>query len=386
MPIEGKASVEKITVDKRYTLQFLTCIALAGSLFISAGVQAEVEKPANLNAQDQGIILPVSLVKGRVTNQTSRYILGPGDKISLKIRDLDQFNQSFTIRPDGYATIHPFGEHRLSGTDIQGLQSLLMDEFKLYLLKPQISVDVVEMRPALIYVNGAVQRPGTYQFTRSTSNPSAANSTLQEGVELTLTNVLGKTGGVRLNADIGNIQIVHASTGEKETFNLRDFLAGNGNQRDIWLLPEDNVIVPEATQPMESDTFKLISNSTYFREKFPVVVLGAVQRQGEIQMDPTNNSLNAAIAQAGGFVAGLSKRDAVIVQRPDAKGSFNRWVIQRDKSNLELMPGDVVYIPDSKVAWMERGFRFLGSISQPYYFGLSGANVIKNQLIQLPLP
>jgi polysaccharide export outer membrane protein len=373
-------------VDKRYTLQFLTCLALAASLFISAGVQAEVEKPANLNEHDKGITLPISLVKGRVTNQTSRYILGPGDKISLKIRDLDQFNQSFTIRPDGYATIHPFGEHRLSGTDIQGLQSLLVEEFKLYLLKPQISVDVTEMRPALIYVSGAVQRPGTYQFTRSTNNISVKNGPIQEGVELTLTNVLGKTGGVTLNADIGNIQIVHASTGEKETFNLRDFLAGNSNQRDIWLLPEDNVIVPEATQPMESDTFKLISNSTYFREKFPVVVLGAVQRQGEIQMDPTNNSLNAAIAQAGGFVAGLSKRDAVIVQRPDAKGSFNRWVIQRDKSNLALMPGDVVYIPDSKVAWMERGFHFLGSISQPYYFGLSGANVIKNQLIQFPLP
>lgn len=357
-------------VRRRYTFHFWAGLILAGSLFLTAsGFQnagASDEKPANLGAQDKGITLPISLVKGRVTNQSSRYILGPGDTLAIKIRDLDQYNQRFTIRPDGYATIHPFGEHHLSGTDIQSLESLLVDEFKLYLLKPQISVDVAEMRPAMIYISGEVQHPGTYQFNRSTDHAAtSAKTPVQEGVELTLTHVLGKAGGLTLNADIEHIQIVHASTDEKETFNLRDFLTGKGTQRDIRLLPEDRIIIPEAAQPMEAATFKLISNSTYFRDKFPVVVLGAVHKQGEIQMDPTNNTLNAAIAQAGGFVPGLSKRNAVIMQRPDRQGGFKRWVVHRQKENLELLPGDIVYIPDSKSAWMERGMRVLGSLTQP---------------------
>ncbi len=369
---------------KRYTLHWLTCIALANSLLFSAGVQAESEKAANLTVQDQGTTLPVSLVKGRVTNQTSRYILGPGDKIALKIRDLDQFNQSVTIRPDGYASIHPFGEHRLSGTDLQSLQNLLVDEFKFYLLKPQISINVEEMRPAMIYVNGGVKRPGTYQFNRSTSGATSEVAPVQEGIEMTLTNVLGKAGGFTLNADVSNIQVVHASTGVTENFNLLEFLSHQDNQTDPRLLPEDKVIVPETEHTMDQVTFKLISSSTYFREKFPVVVLGAVQKQGEIQLDPTNNTLNAAIAQAGGFVAGLSKRDLVVVQRPGNKGGFSRWVVQRDKSNLELMPGDVVYIMDSKVARTERGVRFLSGIIQPYFLGASGTNVLLNSLIQSP--
>ncbi|WP_373531526.1 polysaccharide biosynthesis/export family protein [Vampirovibrio sp.] len=355
---------------------FWAGMSLTISLLTMPFTMAANDQPANLSIQDLGgVTLPVSLVRGRVANQSSRYTLGPGDRIGIKIQDLDQFNQSVTIRPDGFATIHPFGEHQLSGTDIQALQTLLTEEFKLYLLEPRIGIDVESMRPAMIYVNGAVQHPGTYQFNRvATSIPTPENSTVQQGIETTISNVLGKAGGVKANADIAHIQIRHTSTGEQQTFNLQDFLTGTG--KDIWLLPEDTVMVPEATAPMDAITFRQLSHSTYFRDTFPVIVLGAVKAQGEIQMDPTHNSLNAAIAKAGGFVPGLSKRDAIIIQRPDAKDGFKRWVVNRNQFNMALMPGDVVYIPDSKAAWLERGFRLLGSMTQPYFFGLLGASVI----------
>jgi protein involved in polysaccharide export with SLBB domain len=243
---------------------------------------------------------------------------------------------------------------------------------------------VDDLRPALIYVTGAVQHPGTYQFIRQKlSNVGISTAPSQERTEITLTNVLSKAGGVTIKSDISKVTVIHASTGQKEIFDLREFLLSGGELRDIWLLPEDTIIIPELSQPMDPTTFKLVSNSTLFREKFPVTVLGAVQRQGEVQIDPTNNTLDAAIALAGGFVSSLSKRDAVIVQRPSNNGGFNRWVVNRNKSNLDLLPGDIVYIPDSKVAWMERGFHFLGSIIQPAYFSLSGSSVVKNGLLQL---
>jgi polysaccharide export outer membrane protein len=354
------------------SMALLTVFAVASSVF------ATDETPANLSEQDTGNILPVSLFKGRVSNQSSRYILGPGDKISIKIKDLDKFNQSLSIRPDGYASIQPYGEIYIAGTDVQGLQSWLEKELKTYLLKPEVTVDVDEMRPALVYVKGSVQHPGTYQFVRQKleTTPSA-----QERVEMTLSNVLGKAGGLGLNADIDHIEVLHASTGQKETFSLRELMTNAESVRDIWLLPEDSVMVPALPQPMDPETFKLVSNSTFFRDKFPVVVLGAVSHQGEVQIDPTNNTLDAAIALAGGYVGGLSKRDAVIMQRPNNKGGFSRWVVQTRKSNLDLMPGDVVYIPDSKVAWMERGFRFLGTVVQPYYFGVSGSSVLKTTFL-----
>lgn len=350
-------------------------LTLIGCTILAQFGYAVDETPANLSDKDAGNMLPVSLFKGRVSNQSSRYILGPGDMISIKVKDLEKFNQALSIRPDGYATIHPFGERYIAGTDVQGLQDWLESALKTYLVKPEVTVDVDEMRPALVYVKGAVQHPGTYQFVRQKlqSTPSA-----QERVEMTLSNVLGKAGGMSLKADIDHIEVIHASTGQKEVFTLRDLISTTGTVRDVWLLPEDSVVVPELSQPMDPETFKLLSNSTYFRDKFPITVLGSVQKQGEIMMDPNNNTLDAAIGLAGGFIFGQSKRDAVIVQRPSNKGGFSRWVIQRDKSNLELMPGDVVYIPDTKVAWMERGLRFMSSLTQPYYFSVSGSSVLKN--------
>jgi protein involved in polysaccharide export with SLBB domain len=349
-------------------------------------VAAEVgpaEKPANLTEQDAGKALPVSFFKGRVTNQSSRYILGPGDTVAIKIKDLEKFDQQFSVRPDGYVTVHPFGEFYVAGTDVQGLQQWLEEQFKYYLLKPQITVDVKEMRPAQIYVSGAVKRPGAYQFLRAkmTAVPTASNPT-QDEAQTTVSNVLAKAGGVSLKADITNIEVVHTATGQKEIFNLRDLLEGK-LAHDLWLLPEDMVTVPVMDHPMDPETFRLISNSTFFRDKFPVVVLGAVQQQGEVQVDPTNNSLNAAIALAGGFVPRLSKRDKIIVQRPGNNGSFNRWMIDREKSNLELQPGDVLYVADSKTASMQRGVEFLNQIVQTYYFGINGANVIKNGLFNV---
>lgn len=340
------------------------------------------EKPANLTPQDQGATLPVSLFRGRVTNQTSRYILGPGDTLAITVQNLEKFNQKINIRPDGYATVHPFGEFYLSGTDVQGLESWLKEKFKFYLVKPELTVNVDEMRPAIVYVMGAVKKPGTYQFWRQgLSNTLQGATTINEKVQLTLTNVLTKIGGVGLQADISHIEVIHAVTGQREIFDLHEFLTSNGTMQDIWLLPEDTVNVPQATQPMDAATFKLICNSTFFRDKFPVVVLGAVQHQGEIQIDPTNNSLNSAIALAGGFISGLSKRDTIIVQRPSNQGGFSRWVIKRNKSNLELLPGDVVYVSDSKTASIERAARILSTISYPYYAGLNGTSVLKNTLI-----
>lgn len=253
-------------MKRRAALTWLAAGIWVGSgliLPLSQGLAMPVgENPATLLEKDKGVLLPVSLVRGQVNNQASRYLLGPGDKIAIKIEHLAQFNQDFTVRPDGFATIHPFGEHQVSGTDVQGLQTILEKEFRLYLLEPHITVDVREMRPALLYIHGAVQHPGTYQFGRERGRATAiTRSRVQEGVVITLTNVLGKVGGLKPNADIEHIEVVHAATGQKEMFNLGEFLTQAGSQNDLWLLPEDTVMVPERLTPVAPDLLNRIGSS-----------------------------------------------------------------------------------------------------------------------------
>ncbi len=333
------------------------------------------EIEANLTEEDTGKELPVSLIKGQVSRQAVQYIMGPGDKISIKVQDLDKYNQDFTIRPDGYASIHPFGEVKLVGTDIQGLQNWLNKEFKFYLLKPNVTVNVEEMRPALIHVTGAVNKPGTYQFLRQGLGNSNILGPRFEKVEITLTNVLPKVGGLSESADVEHIKVIHDSTGMVEVFNLKAFLQGEAI-RDVWLLPGDAIQVPDLQHPMDPETFKLVSRSNFYQEKFPVLVLGGVNAQGEVQVDPDNNSLNAAISLAGGFVKDFAEQNQIIVQRPMPNGTFSTWEVNRHKTNLALLPGDVVMVGKNKFSKVERAFRFAGSITQPFFFGAGGAQFL----------
>ena len=366
-------------VQKQIALRVLACMVTS----VTMHALAQEEVPATLSQRGtpqeiQGNIIPVNLIRGHVSNQPSRYILGPGDTISIRVKNMAEGDQSFTIRPDGYGTVHPFGEMYISGTDVQGLQHWLEEKFKFYLLHPEVSVDVQEMRPALVYVTGAVQKPGTYQYIRKgLSNSSLMLPASQERVQLTLTNVLAQAGGVTEFADITNIQVHHASTGQDESYNLKKLLQSGVGDEDIWLQSDDSIIVSKLDQPMDSETFRLISHSNFYRSKFPVVVLGAVNNQGEVQIDPGNNTMNAAIALAGGFVPKLSKTDKIIVQRPTNNGAFNRWVIDRRKSNMELQPGDVLYITDSKFSTVERGLSVLSQFTQPFFYSTIGLNNVK---------
>lgn len=350
--------------------------------FLASPSSLAKEQPAVMTTEESATVneegmIPASYIRGRISQQKARYLLGPGDKISIKIRDLDEYNQEFSIRPDGFATIHPFGEMNIAGTDIQGLESWLEEKFRFYLVEPEVSVDIEEMRPAIIYITGAVQQPGTYQFIRQGENNATLAHPAQEKVEIILTNVLSKAGGVTEKADIANITVIHQSTNEKEHYNLRELLISK-QAGDIWLLPGDRVIVPEMDLPMDPETFKLVSRSTYYQKKFPVLVLGAVNKQGEVQVDPNNNSLNAALALAGGFIPAFSEDDKVIIQRPGNNGGYSRWTVDPRKAQLELMPGDVVYVHSSKLAKLERGINILGKLTAPVFHSGAGLAQFKN--------
>ncbi len=322
------------------------------------------ETPAHLSAEDNGDLIPVSLLQGRVSSQSGKYILGPGDTVSIRVDHLDRYNQTFTIRPDGYASIHPFGQYYMAGIDPASLETWLEEKFRFYLVDPQVTLDVEKLRPALVYVSGGVRRPGVYEFARSGDGKR----------ELTLNSVLKEAGGLTLFADARHVRVMHAANETTETVDLMEALA-SGQDQDIWLMPGDSVVVPVADAPMDPATFRLVSHSTFFADRFPVIVLGSVEDQGEVQLDARHSTLNAAIAAAGGFKSGARDR-MVIVQRPTNNGSFTRIRVNRRMSNFEVMPGDVVYVHNSTKGSLKDTFQVLSLLTQPFFFTTAGLKSI----------
>lgn len=316
--------------------------------------------PANLSGSDQGDVIPVSLLQGHVSSQPGQYILGPGDTVSLKVEDLKQYNQTFTLRPDGYASIQPFGQYYMAGIDLANLETWLEEKFRFYLREPQVTLDVKSLRPASIHVSGGVRRPGVYEFAR-------AGDTRRE---LTLNNVLKAAGGLTLFSDLHHVRVVRGSTGTTKTLDLVEALLKNP-AHDIWLVPGDSVEIPVSENPMDPALFRLVSRSMSFAEGFPVIVLGAVEVQGEVQLGSRQNTLNAAIAAAGGFKPAARDRQ-VIVQRPTNNGQFARIRVNRRQSNFEIMPGDVIYVPNSARGSLKEAFQVLSLLTQPFFFTTAG--------------
>lgn len=91
-------------------------------------------------------------------------ILGPGDTLKLTVYGEDTLTGEYTIDPRGELTIPLAGQIKAAGLSPDDLQAEIADRLKAsgMLVKPEVSVNVINMRP--IYVVGQVAHAGSYPY------------------------------------------------------------------------------------------------------------------------------------------------------------------------------------------------------------------------------
>ena len=172
------------------------------------------------------------------------------------------------------------------------------------------------------------------------------------------------------------MRVIHAASGQEETLDLLTLLT-SAQQKDIWLMPGDAIVVPRLDHPMAPELFKLVSRSTFFNDTFPVLVLGQVEQQGEIAMKPDHATVNAAIAMAGGFKR-LAEKSKIVIQRPTNNGGFSQIEVNRNQVNMDVQPGDIVYVADSKSGSLREIFKTINMLAQPFFFSAAGINTTQD--------
>lgn len=109
-----------------------------------------------LNAFVSGAVLANSLV-------AEVYLLGPGDKIEIKV--FGQENLSITTLLGNSGKInYPFlGEIKVRGLSVKQLEQLILGGLRGdFLVNPNIYVHVLQYRP--FYIHGEVKKPGGYSY------------------------------------------------------------------------------------------------------------------------------------------------------------------------------------------------------------------------------
>jgi polysaccharide export outer membrane protein len=314
-------------------------LIILGALFaLSAVITVLVQ------AQSPGTVADFRPTSSDVDNQgVRRYRLGPGDILDVRVFGQPDLNSTVEIDGDGNISSLPFVEEPIPAKcrNEKEVQKTITDAYAKYLLKPRVSVRILERRsrpPATVF--GAVRSPARVQMIR----------------RLRLHEMLATAGGVTANAS-GTIQLVHtepelcpepeevvasiaknsgavtssakeSDVGTIETYKISS-LKGGGDQDDPYIRPGDIVIVTEGE---------------------PVFVTGLVMMPREVVIKD-QLTLHRAIAMAGGTQKMAKTSEVYVYRKKEGKyiGSdylkFNYDAIRKGKEpDVLLQPYDIIEV------------------------------------------
>ncbi len=251
--------------------------------------------------------------------QQESLLIGPGDLIQVNVMDTPEMEQQVRVTDDGTVPLAYIGSIHVAGQTPAAAAAIIQAALaeKKVMLKPQVTVRMMELATQDVSVLGQVRTPGTYSIT----------------TPQTILKVLSLAGGLSDTAD-RHITVKRNKSGAQLHYFVSND-AGEALSDVVMVYPGDTVLVARA--PM-------------------VYVMGDVSRPGEyaIATNDARVSLLQVIAMAGS-ANHTSKQSHVRLLRTTAQGQVEMPVRldQMEKGKeppLMLQANDIVYVPFS---WMK---------------------------------
>lgn len=286
---------------------------------------------------------PALSAPNAASSDTSNYVLGAGDELALSVFGYDEYTGEKVILPDGTISLPLLGSVPAADRTPDQLAQELTTRLQSLLVNPVVTVTLINLRPVVVTVSGAVQRPGPIQLRP----PNEADLTDETVTSPTVITALTQAGGVTPNADVRQVTLRRydpSGTAEPIVINLWDALWSDSIPQNLVLRDGDALYIPELPAGETLDQH-LIARSSLSPATVRVRVVGEVNNPGEIQVPP-NSSLSSAVAIAGGPTDD-ARLNRVAFVRMNETGQIERQTI--DLSNLtdsyQVQEGDVLIVP-----------------------------------------
>lgn len=162
--------------------------------------------------------------------QEQIYVLGCGDRVSIRVWGKDNLNTEAIIRPDGNISVPLVGDIQARGLRVEELKEELNKRFRDYIFEPSVSVTVVDIKSLKAYILGEVVRPGEIDIVAPTD----------------VVRAIALAGGFTIYAKKNKIQIIRTEGDKKMKikFNYDQVIRGINVDQNILLHPGDVIIVP----------------------------------------------------------------------------------------------------------------------------------------------
>ncbi len=120
------------------------------------------------------------------------YRLGPGDRLRISVYGEEELTGEFVVGTTGVVSYPLIGDHPAEGKTVAEFTETLRTALQRYVLRPSMSVEVLNYRP--FFILGEVQNPGTYPYAGG----------------LNVMNAVATAGGFSYRADTRRVFIKHA--------------------------------------------------------------------------------------------------------------------------------------------------------------------------------
>jgi polysaccharide export outer membrane protein len=287
----------------------------------------------NQNNEDNKVIVDTG-------NQTNReveniqtepgYLIGPGDVLNIDVWKEPDISREVTVNYKGEIKLPPIKKMSAIGLSIPLLEERIAEALSKYLIEPVVFVTVKEYNSQRVIALGETTT-GMYTLKRKT----------------TLVEFLGQIGGPTENADTSHLKLIKKD-GRIFTYDLHELIKDSQESQEIVVTGGDAVYIP----PLELNK---------------VFILGEVKSPKSVIIKGKLTVVDA-IAEAGGYTNDAVTSSVMIIRGElgSQKGiriNLKRILKEGDiGQNIELMPGDIVYVPKTFIVHIER---FLRGISAP---------------------
>jgi protein involved in polysaccharide export with SLBB domain len=154
-----------------------------------------------------------------VTTDGPSYVLGPSDRVRLRVYGEGNITGDYEVDTNGYISVPLAGRVKAAGLTTRQLERSVADALSRGVLKdPRVNIEIATYRP--FFILGEVKKAGEYPYKSG----------------LTVLDAVASAGGYTYRANEGKVVIRRAGSTIEETHSLN---------APVPVFPGDNIRIPE---------------------------------------------------------------------------------------------------------------------------------------------
>lgn len=264
------------------------------------------------------------------------YQIGEEDEIDISVYGDEDLSKTQIVRPGGNISFPLIGELRVADRTPQELREEITKKLAQYIINPRVTVVVKKYNSKQVYALGEVKSPGVLRLSS----------------DITLLQAISRAEGIREDADLQGALLVRE--GQIVPVDFVQLLRHGDLSHNVLLKANDTILIPS-----------LIDRK--------IQVLGEVNKPSVVRLRP-GVTLSESIALAGGLTKDAVPENILILRGGLAhptimKVNFDDITKGGMAQNIALEPLDIVYVPRTVLATVERYTDILSKILQAALFG-----------------